>query len=438
MTSQLKLTFKENRAFYLIAMFWLMSGLAVGNPGMFIIVLTAFYLAQKRMYLELFLGFFFVLLMSDSRFYGFGFFKPAREIYILLLAGVIFLDGRFRPLLNLTTWFVPFFLVALAAIVQSVDPALSFMKTFSYFLILFTVPNFFKTLYNEYGDALLRYISLLMGSILVAGLLLKFPMGELTHLAGRFRGLFGNPNGLGIVATLFIIMVECIRNLRPDLIKNKERYLFIAIAIVSIIFAGSRTAMMSVILFYTFMYTFKISKILSVFFLLVGIFSFQFVMSAIPQIIEALGLQEITRVESLDSITEAGGRAIGLAYGWEEVQKNFWLGRGFAYNEYIFGGDFGDMLAQLGHQGGTHNSYLSIWLDTGLIGLIFFMGGWLITFFKASLNSPLAFPIGLTVAFMTFFEAWLAASLNAFTIIFLIVISILLTLKPYDNNDYIT
>lgn len=437
MTSQLSETFRENRVFYLIATFWLASGIALGNPAMFVIVSTGFYLAQKKKYLELFLGFLFVLLMSDSRFPGFGFFEPAREIYILLLACIIFLDHRFRPLPNITLWFGPFFIVALLAISNSVNAPLSFMKTLSYFLILFTVPNFFKILHDEYGDVFLRYLCLLVFVTLFVGLLLKFPMEEFTHLAGRFRGVFGNPNGVGIVATLFIIIIELIKNLRPNLITQKERYLFIAIALGSIIFAGSRTAMMSVVLFYTFMYTFKISKFLSVALLITGILSFQMVMSAIPQIIEALGLQEITRVESIDSITEAGGRAIGLAYGWEEVQKNFWLGRGFAYNEYIFGGSFGRMLSDLGHQGGTHNTYLSIWLDTGLIGLIFFVGGWLVVFFKSSLNSPLAFPIGLTVAFMTFFESWLAASLNAFTIIFLIVVSILLILKPNDAHNHI-
>lgn len=79
----------------------------------------------------------------------------------------------------------------------------------------------------------------------------------------------------------------------------------------------------------------------------------------------------------------------------------------------------------LGHQGAAHNMYLTFWLDTGLIGLILFLSGLLVTFFRASKRNKLAIPILYAILFSNNYESWLTASLNPFTIQLLFILSIL-------------
>jgi O-antigen ligase len=82
-------------------------------------------------------------------------------------------------------------------------------------------------------------------------------------------------------------------------------------------------------------------------------------------------------------------------------------------------------LNDLGHQGNVHNSYLTLWLNTGIIGLFLFARGFLLSFIKASKNTRIAFPVMFTVLFSANFESWMTASLNPITIQLLIILTIL-------------
>lgn len=80
----------------------------------------------------------------------------------------------------------------------------------------------------------------------------------------------------------------------------------------------------------------------------------------------------------------------------------------------------------LGHQGAAHNSYLTFWLDTGLIGLILYLLGLFFTFVKASFSNKYAFPVLYAVLFSNNYESWLTASLNPFTIQLLFILTVIL------------
>jgi O-antigen ligase len=142
------------------------------------------------------------------------------------------------------------------------------------------------------------------------------------------------------------------------------------------------------------------------------------------QIITALGLENFFRLETLQ---EGSGRLVAWDFAWQNVQKSFFIGKGFAYDEFLMRSN-SRYLTRLGHEGGVHNTYLILWLNTGFIGLLLFLRGFLLLFIRASKFSSDALPIMFVIMFSIMFEPWLAASLNPFTIIFLTVATLI-----YDN-----
>jgi hypothetical protein len=59
------------------------------------------------------------------------------------------------------------------------------------------------------------------------------------------------------------------------------------------------------------------------------------------------------------------------------------------------------------------------------LGLLAFLRGFFIVFIKGAKNNSFAFPAMFAIMLSINFEPWLAASLNPFTILFLIIVTIL-------------
>ncbi len=430
MVSHLNEILYVNRYFYVIALAWLILGIAAGQLAVPVIGVVVLILLQKERYLELFFGFFFILAVANSRQDILQFAKPVREVYTVLLAVPLFLNNRLNKDINFVYLFIPFFLMGLGTLLFSPDPLLSFLKLFSYFLILLIVPVYTKHLYEEYGDYFLKNLFYFVVFLLVAGFIIHIINPEISTLNGRFRGIFGNPNGLSTFILLSVVMMEIIRYFKPDLIPDYERNAVLLLVAAALLMSGSRTGLVTVTLFYVLIYLFTYSRLLGfAFVLLIGVLHQQIILY-VPDVVTFLNLQDHLRVDNLD---QAGGRFIAFEFAWEQIQNSFWLGHGFSYNEFLFA-EYADTLSALGHQGGTHNAYLSIWLDTGLIGLICFAGGWIVLFWKTSRVSDIALPFALAVAFSSYFEGWLASSLNHVTIIAIINIA-LLYVMGFDVED---
>ena len=91
--------YKENGQFYLIILVWLLAGM-FGGPVIFLVLPgTLVLMRQKGMWEELFLGFFFILIMSDSELSYLAFAKNIKIVYLVILAAFFILDmDEFRPL----------------------------------------------------------------------------------------------------------------------------------------------------------------------------------------------------------------------------------------------------------------------------------------------------------------------------------------------------
>ena len=99
------------------------------------------------------------------------------------------------------------------------------------------------------------------------------------------------------------------------------------------------------------------------------------------------------------------------------------IGGGFGHDENIFRPNY-FWLEKLGHNGGVHNSYFSIWFAGGIIGVLTYFGGLFVNVFKSMKNSYLPLAFLASILFNITYESWLIASLNPFVIIYLIILTI--------------
>lgn len=361
--------------------------------------------------------------MSDSRLSSMQWAGSVKNIYILLVALVTIKNYReIKERINLHLYMTPFLLVASICLAFSPDIITAVQKTLSYFLLLFLVPNFFSYLYSEYKETFLKNIVWMVFMIILLGLLFKFLNPPIVVLAERFRGMLGNPNGLGIYCFLFIVFFTIVIEFFPNLFTRNEKILIYSAAGISLIYSGARSSLIAIILFFAFRYFHKLSPILGFILLIVAIGSYELVTSNIETIVYALGIEEYFRV---DTLKDGSGRLIAWNFAWLQIEKSYFFGRGFSFNEYIFRENYVYLL-NLGHQGSSaHNAYLTFWLDTGLVGLVAFLGGFISFIFSISKLSISVFPLLYAVLFSNQFESWLTASLNPFTILLLMSLSLI-------------
>ncbi|WP_165838168.1 O-antigen ligase family protein [Pontibacter arcticus] len=260
--------------------------------------------------------------------------------------------------------------------------------------------------------------------MLIAGYLMYLanPMLVMYNEGGRSSGALGNPNGLGMFCFLFFLLYFVIRHYFPTLFSKRENIVIFALIISSLLWSGSRGQSLSVLIFLITQYLSKRNQIVGLVlsaFLGIMLVSIDLDIVAIAQ---ALGFEEYLRVDTLDA---GGGRVVAREFAWEQIQKNFWVGRGFSYTEWIYRQNYWE-LSLRGHEGNAHNAFLTVWLDTGLIGLLLFIIGWGFLFFKAAKNSYMALPIAFALITSNMVESWLVASLNPFTIQVLMILTLLI------------
>lgn len=426
---------KDNLQFLAILIIWILAGIASPFVGVAAIALSVILLKKKGMHMEILLGFFFILILSDSREYAMEFAAKGKDIYLVLMALMMFIDKNyFKPFNKLYQYLLLFILIAFISLINSENPIVGAQKTLSYLLVFMVIPNYLLSAFRERGDDLLKGLTMTGIIILGGGLAMKFISPDLVTLAGRFNGLLGNPNGLGIFSFLFFLMFSIIKSYRPTLFSKNEVLLIYGLIFISVWLSGSRGSLLAMVIFMFFSYFNKMSPFLGFILLLIAIVVNEIVTANMVSIVLALGLQDFFR---LDTLEQGSGRLIAWVFIWEHIQDNLFLGKGFAHTEYIFRKNY-NKLAMMGHQGNAHNSFLTFWMDTGLIGLLAYIIGIFAIVFKAAQNSRLAVPVLYAVCFSAFFESWLTASLNPFTIQFIIIFTILIFIEPRNEGVKLT
>lgn len=420
---------REQRLFIILAL-WMVIGIASSMAAMVFIPLHLLSMRHKGAHLLFLLGLWFLFTLSDSRQGIFRFAQSVKPVVFLATAYLVWEERHYWPQPAFFKSFLPFFGLAAISWFDSPIQFLSLQKMVSYFLLLYTIPMLVQRMLINEKERFLKGLVALGLIVLGVGLAFRFVAPGFVMFAGeRFSGLLGNPNGLGIYVFCFLMLYMLIRHYHKQYFTKLEHYGILAAIALSLIFAGSRGGIFSSMLFLLGYYLFQRSVGLGFAVLITVFVSYQVVMANAVEIITSLGLQEYFRLETLE---KGSGRLVAFEFAWKHIQYNYWWGKGVGYTEYLMH-QWADFFLQKGHQGNVHNSYLTVWLDTGLIGLIAFSWGWLRSIYKASRLSPLAWAILFGSLLTTTVESWLSASMNPFTIQLVIILSLLSMREFYES-----
>lgn len=408
----------------LVMLVWLATGFYLQQAIYALLPLSVFFFKSRDLWPEVLFGMLIVLVISDMQkdmFYMLNVFKTGKNLYIVAVALILLVETRrFAPLSGVFTVFLPFFMYSVFPLVFSTNLFMSVQKTLSYALMYLVVPNFVLYCYRRQGWEFFRNLIFFMVLILLFGFVLQAMSPKYSHVMGRFRGMFGNPNGMAIYCYLLLMLAAVVNAVNPKLFHWRERVVIFGFILYFLVMSGSRASLASAAIFIIFHRFFAYSALLGFVGLVAMILAVEVVSSNLEAIIIALGLQEYFRLETLE---EGSGRYFAWDFAWGHIQKYFVFGGGFANDETIMR-RYRLYLESQGHQGGVHNTYLSMWLNMGIVGLLIFLRSLFLLFYKASKLVPMSQAIMFSVFFSLMYESWLIGSLNPYTIVLLMIMTV--------------
>lgn len=415
--------FARNYQLLLLVVLYVVVGV-YARPFLYMLMpLSVFFLKSRHLWADMIFGMLMVLVLSDITpwFFKMQVFKGAKNTYITALSIIFLLERhRFVPFSQVFKIFLPFFVYSVFPLVFSNNLLVGLQKTISYALLYLVVPNYVLYNFRMIGWDFFRNLVKFMAVILLSGYVVLWGFGEFyAYMIGRFRGLFGNPNGMALFCFLLIVLTFTANSINKELLSWKEKLFVYGTAVYFLLLSGSRSSLVSVFIFLIFGRFFSASPVFG-FVVLLGVFGLsELVLSNIGPIVTALGLEEYVRLQTLEN---GSGRYFAWEFAWKHIQDYFVFGGGFANDERIMR-KHRLYLERMGHQGGVHNSYLSFWFNVGIVGLLLFLRSFILVFVKASKMVPMSLGIMFAVMFSVTYESWLVSSLNPFTILLLIIIT---------------
>ena len=402
-------------------------------PTVYVLLVLAFFTYKKEIPSFLIL-FYLVLLFSDSRQEIMWWARDAKIVATLFLPiNLIAVKNEIKFSSRFTVYLMPFLVIAWITVFYAFEPIMSLQKTLAYTLIVVCIPALFLYCYQHNRKFLLDLVYMFTGIFLV-GIVLIFlaPNFVLLEATGRFTGLLGNPNGMGIFITVVFLYYQAVSRSKLIQLDRKEKIVFFIVLFYSLYLCKSRTAMMTVIIFYALNAVYNYSHFFG--WIAFGVIAYMWseILEAIPLVTDYFGFSEDLRVESVEKIKRGSGRDIAWMYAWQNIKENIFLGHGLSSTEELFRRHIKE-LSILGHQGNAHNTFLTLWYDTGLHGLIAFIIGLLAFFLKVGKTLPFGMPILFSILFSISYESWLSASLNPYTSVFFIIVT-LLGLLTFDSH----
>lgn len=365
---------------------------------------------------------FLTLTLGDSRMDALYFVKDLRTLIMVILsvysiweirAGIYTINRYFL-------FFLPFLLVSIMALIFSPILETAISKTIAFTLLYFMGLHYIFHRFRQMGIRLLIEIMYTGHLIIFIGLLLLPTFPDLVSYGGlRFNGLIGNPNGLGLYVVLLTPLTLLVFRRQPGISQRYKTLAWVALN-VSLAICSSRNAILSVTTFWLLYTGLNGTSFRTAIFLLVLLPAAVIIIYYIDlkSLVEVLGLERYLRLRDIES---GSGRVDAWQHAIDTIEKNPLIGCGFACEEYNFRYEMSYRLWATGHQGGVHNSYLAFILNTGFVGLGFFI------FFIVSLIRRMGdyrfyLPFAAGCALSAVFESWLFSSLNAFHIYFITII----------------
>lgn len=290
-------------------------------------------------------------------------FFESTVLYTFLIVSTLLMipNLMIHPNIYIKKYFSIFLLINLVNLIyliffdhttESLMYAIARFATFS--IIIISVYHY-KYFYIRSFPKLLGYMLL---AILVVGAIVN-PPG-----LGRYEGLFGNPNSLGIIAALYFGLIYLKENFTL-----KDR-IFMTFALLLVLASGSRNALLGIFLAYFLKGSFSIKGIVSLVF---GVLLLIAVSSVLTQRSnENTGLERL--ISSEQEGTMMSGRDMEFIFGYQTVMLSPLIGNGLDKIAYIAKEVVPYEYMVRGFVLNPHNSVIGLWNQYGLIvGTLLFL-----------------------------------------------------------------
>tara|TARA_R110002050_G_scaffold284974_3_gene434394 strand:- start:702 stop:2006 length:1305 start_codon:yes stop_codon:yes gene_type:complete len=408
--SQILVVYKPTLLWLLLV---ILGGMVGGFPLAAVLSVSLLFLGHDLFKVEALFALFIVVYFLGDNFSGvFSFAQNLR--FVILGIGLLVLLRFDLVKYNLAIYILPFSILA-TIITYSLSPLgmEASARGVSYFLVALIIFKCVQLLVEYDAQRFYNLIVVLLTLYFLLNVFLFFvPFIEVTNIKGRYAGLMANPNGLGMAAMFSYAIIDVIWRKKQSTFDKRFFKVFKIILIVLIILSGSRTSIFGVIAYEMSIRLLK-NKILLIVALLFMVYVYSISATFSPSaIISSLGLSDFLRTDSLD---DASGRTEVWVVAIAEIKNQIWLGKGMLYDNYFinFYGDrfLGEVRAR--HWYGIWNSYLSLLLNVGIIGLAAFSFFWY-KMYALSQMKIVRFAFLMMCLFSAISESWMAASMNAF------------------------
>lgn len=412
---------------------FLLAGIITNFIGATIVLLSKLLFYNKKQNIVfLFICFLLTFILANNSYGVFAYFGNFR--FIILGITILFLYPYKSIKKNLSLLTLPFSLYALLVTVGFSNLGIfAILRCLSYFLMAYTVNKLTAILYANYSDISKLIFYFFFCFVAVNALLVIFPE---FYLMGRFKGLTGNPNGLGMLLVFFTLIVSLLF-LREQWIGNKMRRLLQVYSVLTfllIVLSGSRTAFVV----YLFLNAFNLYKKninyrvpLIILILFLSVF---FISTDIINSIQSVGLSEIIRIDTLYS---ASGRIEVWQVVWDKILEQPWFGNGFMYDDFYLAEYVNQFIGEYRgrHWGGVWSSYLSLLINVGIIGLVLYIV-MIYGFHKRAHYKKHSINFIISVALIGVTESWMASSMNPFTPLLFLYFAI--QSQPFPKSKNLT
>ena len=320
--------------------------------------------------------------------------------------------------------FLPFLFCAIVATNWSPVPSQALLKTLSYALLWFVGFHLVRHLFQNFGGSFLRDLTHLATLVLLLSfaMIILDPNRAFFRGTSRYAGIFRNPNGMGVFVTVITPIYAFYFRGQGNVSMQTKAFSY-AMLIISLVLCASRTSIMAFLIFHLGMLAMQGNLLRRIFFFL-GVVPIAIILASSIDIYDVsyfFGAENYLRINDIE---DGSGRVLAWGYGMDFASKHLLLGCGFACEEDFFLYKTPLELLLSGHQGGVHNSYISFLINVGVVGMML-LGYFLYATLRKITNLSILLPYVVAIAVSAFFESWMAASLNAFTIYFVIMIMVL-------------
>lgn len=393
-------------------------------------LLVIFYLGTKNHIIELFLFFLLILIFADNRAGLEAGMRVNRIVGVVIITFFTLTSSYFKnsSFLKNIYWLVPFWisLIISSFFSPSEIRIQVVLRTISYFLLPLTVFGLFTPFFQKHPRQLKKLIRLSI-IVIISGFLLFLIAPHYVQSIGednqiRISGLLGNANGLAMFCS-FISMIAWFTHKKLYLYSRNQYILLFFFFLLGILISGSRTSLGVFILFHGLVYinSRKRNSRYILKYLMIPIIIFGFTSFGISLIKKSNLLSSRVRFETLETF---GGRLIGWDWGYQQVPKSFWFGKGLMYDSYIYQNSFSPKVRSIERGlNAAFSGVLALLLDAGVIGAFFFII-FFIGMFKQFKDKKILLPFILGFVLSFILESWIMASLQPFTILFYTIIGL--------------